>query len=131
MMSKVIAALQTFVAVGAIPAGIAFLTDPSGRGLGMTVELLQGSPFADFLVPGIVLLGIHGIGSLLGAAMSLWRVRFAGDGAVLLGSLLGGWMVVQIVLIGMQSPFQVLMVWTALAEVGLGLAFRQELGRKT
>ena len=129
MMSKVVAALQTFVAVGAIPAGILFLTDPSGGRLGMTVDLLEGSPFTSFLVPGIVLLGIHGIGSLLGAAMSFWRARFAGDGAVLLGSLLGGWMVVQIVLIGLQSPFQVLMTWTALAEVGFGLAYRQELGR--
>ncbi len=40
--------LQIFIGIGAVPAGIAMITDPSGSTLGMHVEMLINSPFSNF-----------------------------------------------------------------------------------
>ncbi len=63
--------LQLFISLGAIPAGISFLLDPSGKGLGMATDLLKNSPFINFFIPGLYLLSINGIGNLIGAIFLL------------------------------------------------------------
>jgi hypothetical protein len=88
--------LQIFIGIGAVPAGIAMITDPSGSSLGMPVEMLINSPFSDFFIPGIFLLAVNGIGSLLGGAASLLRYRYAGEIAVGLGTFLIIWIVAQV-----------------------------------
>lgn len=44
--------IQAFVAIGAIPAGYSMIVEPNGSGLGMTTEILAGSPFTNFFIPG-------------------------------------------------------------------------------
>ena len=74
--------LQTFIGIGAVPAGISMIFDPSGGSLGMSLDMLTNTPFSDFLIPGIFLLAINGIGSLIGGAASFLRYRLAGELAV-------------------------------------------------
>ncbi len=59
--------LQLFIGVGAVAGGLALVLDPSGESLGTPIELLEKTPFATFLVPGIVLFIVNGSGSLAGA----------------------------------------------------------------
>jgi hypothetical protein len=94
--------LQAFIGVGAVPAGIAMIYNPSGSVLGMTVEMLINSPFADFLIPGIFLLVINGIGSLIGALASFLRHRFAGKIAIGLGIFLILWIAIQVYWLGLH-----------------------------
>ena len=77
--------IQIFIGIGAVPAGIAMIVDPSGNKLGMSLEMLTNSPFSDFLIPGIFLLVVNGIGSLFGGIVSFLRYRFAGEIASGLG----------------------------------------------
>lgn len=65
--------LLAFVGIGALPAGLAFIVDPSGALLGLPADLLNSPIFPDFLVPGLFLFFVIGIGSLLAAAFLLWR----------------------------------------------------------
>jgi hypothetical protein len=51
--------LQAFIGVGAVPAGILMIINPSGSDMGMTVEMLVNSPFPNFLIPGIFLFSKH------------------------------------------------------------------------
>ncbi len=67
--------LQAFIGVGAVAGGLALVLDPSGATLGVPLELLEETPFATYLVPGIVLVAVNGLGSLAGAAMSFTRHR--------------------------------------------------------
>ena len=46
---------------GGIYGGFLLTDDPSGRSLQMPISALQGSPFRDFLIPGIILLFFNGI----------------------------------------------------------------------
>jgi hypothetical protein len=88
--------LQAFIGIGAVAGGLPMILDPSGSKLGMSLEMLEHSPFATFLVPGIVLLVVNGIGSLIGATASFKKYRRAGEIAIALGLFLIAWIVIQV-----------------------------------
>ena len=122
--------LQIFIGIGAVPAGIAMITDPSGRSLGMFVEMLKKSPFSDFLVPGIFLLAINGIGSLLGGLASFQRSRNAGKIAIGLGIFLVLWITVQVYWLGIHW-LHALYFSLGIAELGLGFILRKGPANKS
>src|SRR6185437_686003 len=51
--------------VGAIAGGAALVAAPDGSVMHFDPTILGGSPFRDFLVPGLILGGLFGIGSLV------------------------------------------------------------------
>jgi hypothetical protein len=57
--------LLGFLSLGAFYGGLALITSPDGSMFKMPVEMLSGSPFTDFLIPGIILLLTFGIFPLL------------------------------------------------------------------
>jgi hypothetical protein len=116
--------LQMFIGIGAVPAGIAMISDPSGRGLGMPLEMLANSPFSNFLIPGVFLLVVNGIGSLLGGIASFSRHRFAGEIAAGLGTFLMVWIAAQVWWMGVHW-LHVLYFVLGLVELTLGLKYRR------
>lgn len=97
----VLGVLQILIGIGAIPAGVSLITDPSGGSLGMTSEALAGSPFPNFLIPGIFLLLVNGVGSLTGAFLTFRRGRLAGLVGVGLGLFLILWIIIQVISLGL------------------------------
>jgi len=95
-MTVTLGILQAFIGIGAVVGGLWLALDPSGEGLGMPLELLEETPFATFLIPGIVLLVVNGLGSLAGAVASFARHRYAGHAAVALGAFLVAWILIQV-----------------------------------
>ena len=57
--------LLGLLGLGALGGGGLLAVAPSGRLLGMPVAMLAGSPFADFLVPGMVLFSVLGVAPCL------------------------------------------------------------------
>ena len=54
--------LLAFLGVSAIGGGGALIISPSGKLLGgLPLSILKNSPFADFLIPGIILFVVLGI----------------------------------------------------------------------
>lgn len=51
--------------VGGIYGGVVFLADPSGGLMGMSLSYLDGLPIHDYLLPGLWLLVVMGIGPLV------------------------------------------------------------------
>ena len=94
--------LQVFIGVGAVAGGLSLVLDPSGETLGTPIELLKNTPFTTFLVPGIVLLVVNGLGSLAGAVASFTSHRRAGAMAVALGAFLVLWISVQVYWMGLH-----------------------------
>jgi uncharacterized membrane protein len=99
--------------------------DPSGRALGVPLSFLEGSPFPDFLVPGIFLLVVNGVGSLIGAGFSFTRRRYAQETAIVLGAILVAWIVIQVILIRSFSWMHVLYFILGVIELGIGLYIRR------
>ena len=69
--------VQLFQAIGALGGGAALIASPSGRLMKMPSSNLAGSPFKDFLVPGIVLFVVLGVGPLVAAWALMRRPRSA------------------------------------------------------
>lgn len=60
-----------FLSVSAAFGGIVLVINPTGGLIGMPISLLRFSPFHDFLIPGLILGIVFGIGSLA-AILALW-----------------------------------------------------------
>lgn len=110
-----LATLEIIVGLGAVSAGVSMIVEPSGAGIGMSPELLAGSPFDDYLVPGLVLTSVNGLLGLVGAYGSLRRRRWAGPLGMALGLFLIAWIVVQVAWIGLE-------IWLQPAFLGVGVA---------
>ncbi len=96
----VLGVLQVFVGIGAIPAGVGLIADPSGVSMGMSLDWLAGSPFPNFLIPGLFLFAVNGLGSFAGALMTFRRRQYAGLVAIGLGGFLMAWITIQVIIIG-------------------------------
>lgn len=88
---------------------------------GVPLEWLDGTPFRDYTVPGIVLGTVVG-GSQLASAVALWRgtthARAIAGGAA---AILLGWIVTQLAMIGYVSFLQPLVLaWAVLTLVLAG-----------
>lgn len=66
-------ALQLLLGIGAVAGGSFMLINPSGELLGLGLELLDGSPFDDYLIPGLLLTLVLGVMPLLVACGLIWR----------------------------------------------------------
>lgn len=128
---NVLGILQVFIGIGAIPAGLSLITDPTGAGLGMPMDMLAGSPFPNFLIPGLVLLTVNGLGSLVGAVLTFRRQRFAPLVAIGLGIFLIGWIAVQLIMpnLGFHWLHPTYLI-LGIAEAALGWLFDPEAVRR-
>ncbi|MCD4734321.1 hypothetical protein K8R78_08820 [bacterium] len=125
-LSVVLGILQIFIGIGAVPAGLMMLLDPSGSSLGMPLSMLANTPFPNFLIPGIFLLMVNGIGSILGGLASFRRYRHADKIAVGLGVFLILWIVAQVWWMGIHW-LHIMYVTLGVVELTLGLLLRKHL----
>jgi hypothetical protein len=66
-------AIMAFLSIGGFIGGMSFVSDPTGAGLGAHVSWLDETPVHDFLLPGVFLLGVYGVLTLLLMAGLVWR----------------------------------------------------------
>jgi CDP-diglyceride synthetase len=111
-------ALEIFTAVGAIPVGLIFLGDPSGRSMQIPEEWIRNTVFGTFTIPGIYLLFVNGLAMLIAAALSLMRHRLAPWLTGVLGVGLVVWIAVQLVVMPEQMILQPIFM-----TIGFVLAF--------
>lgn len=116
----ILGSLQAFTAIGAIPAGIGYLMDTTGKGMGASPELLANSPLDSFLLPGLFLVLVNGIANIAGAWLSFKRNRYAGHAGLLLGTTLALWIIIQVAWISLSSVLQPLFLVVGLVNMFLG-----------
>jgi hypothetical protein len=92
--------LLGLLALGAIGGAAFLIAEPDGSAMQWDVAMLAGSPFSDFLVPGLLLGGIFGVGSLIVAVLGLRRARIAPFLAFAIGCAQMIWIVVELAIIG-------------------------------
>jgi hypothetical protein len=118
-------AIQTFIGLGALGGGFMLVRDPSGSTLELPMSLLEGSPFPDFIIPGMFLFAVNGVGSMIGAGLSFTRRRYAQEIAIVLGAILVAWIVIQVVIISSFHWLHVLYFILGVVELGIGLYIRR------
>jgi hypothetical protein len=125
-LAFVLGGLQVFIGFGGVAGGFGLASEPSGANLGFEVDLLSKSPFSDYLIPGLILLVVNGLGSLAGGVLSFLRNRYAGEIAAVLGAFLMIWIVVQVWWIGLTIWLQPLFFCFGAVELVLGLLLRRK-----
>lgn len=87
------------VSLYAIAVSYQFITDPSGESLNLSVELLDHSPFFDYLIPGIILLLTIGIPGVMVAIFVMKKVPFYPHLILIQGCILFSWILLQVILL--------------------------------
>lgn len=119
----VLVVLELNLGVGGLYGGWALLSDPRGAPLRMVPgEVLANSPFDTFLVPGLILFAVNGIFPLVVVLGEMLRMPWARWGHVAVGLGLTGWMLGQVVLVGLSTPFQLTYLVMGLVILALALA---------
>ncbi len=107
---RLLVGLLLFQGLSGLGGGIGLMMDPSGQALGLSMTLLEGSPFPDYLVPGLILFIVLGMAPMV-AARVVWEGRPGSWMAALaVGAALVIWITVQIRMVGYQArpPLQAL-----------------------
>jgi hypothetical protein len=125
----VLGALQVFIGVTAILGGFELVSDPSGAKIHVPQELLKNSPFTDYLIPGLVLLMVNGVGNVLAGIVTFLRNRNAGNLAIFFGVFLVLFISIEVLVVGLQNISQPLYFVLGGVELALGLKLSKSFKR--
>lgn len=98
-MRSLLFTLVSFIAVTSTLSGLLMISSPNGQVLNLSPELLHGTPFKDFVMPGILLIAIVGVVNLLAVLFNLGRHPRRYNWAMAGGIMISCWIVVQMILI--------------------------------
>jgi hypothetical protein len=90
--------LLFLLGVSALAGSYHLISDPSGQALQMPLELLNGTPFRNYLIPGVILLLTSGISSLIIALLTIKKAKKYSVWIVLQGVALLIWLSAELVL---------------------------------
>jgi len=126
-LANVLGILQLFIGLGAVGGGLGLVLEPSGTNLGIPLEILHHSPFSDFLIPGIVLLTVNGLGSISGSVLSFKLFKYAAEFALALGAFLVAWILIQVYWIHTFHWLHALYLSLGITELALGWLLRKAM----
>jgi hypothetical protein len=123
--AKATIALEVFLGVGALAGGSALMLGPRGEIIPLPVSMLRGSPFDTYLVPGLILFSVIGMGPLLAAVLVWLRHPLAPLAAFIVGVALLIWLAVEIAIVGYTNdpPIQLFYLLLGAATTVVGLAW--------
>jgi hypothetical protein len=91
--------LCLLVGLTAIGGGLSLVLYPDGSRTHLPLSLLSHSPFATYLVPGLLLTVVVGLGNTLAGIMALRAAPRSRAAALLAGAVLVGWIVSEMILL--------------------------------
>ena len=97
-MKTLLFVLIIFITITSTLSGILMIVDPTGGILRLPLTLLRGTPFKNFLIPGILLSLVGGV-NFLALFYNIQRHPKRYNWAIAGGSLISGWIIAQLVLI--------------------------------
>jgi hypothetical protein len=113
-MKTLLLILVSFIAITATLSGLLMITNPGGEIMSMPLSLLQGTPFKDFQIPGILLTVTVGGVNLAAVFYNVQRHNSRYNWAIAGGILISGWIIAQLILIQVVH-------WLHFIYLGIGL----------
>jgi len=98
IVKRLLVVLHVIVGVGGLAGGYNAIAHPMAP-MGASVELLKNSPFTDFLIPGLILFSIIGVGNLISAVLFLKKLPYQGYISSVFSWALVIWIIVQCMMI--------------------------------
>ena len=114
-MKTILFILVAFLALSTIVAALLLMSVPDGSLLSLTTDILKGSVFKDFVLPGLLLMIFVGVINLLALFYNLINHKLKYNLSIAGGAMILVWMVIQYSVI--QQAF-----WLDLVYVLVGLS---------
>jgi hypothetical protein len=105
--------LELSMGAMAVVCGLILASGQADRVLGMQQSVLVGTPFSNFMLPGLILAVAVGGSQLLAAWTELRDERWAGLAALGAGVVLMGWIIGEVLLLGWIIGEVLLLGWIA------------------
>lgn len=121
VIRTILAVLHIFVGFGAVAGGLDAILNPAAP-MGLAVESIPGFPFDSFLVPGIILFGLIGLGNLVASVPVFLKRRWLGYSSGAQGCVLMGWIIIQCYMLGSIIALHVIFFCIGAAVSCLALA---------
>lgn len=120
--------LHAFVGLGAVGGGMMAILNPQGPG-GMPTDALKNSPFSNYLIPGIILFAVIGLGNIISAFIILLKPRFHGYVSSIFSWALVIWIIAQCIMLNTVIYLHVIFFLIGLVEVVLSMIilFKQRM----
>lgn len=120
--------LHFFIGIGAMFGGLMAILNPEGPA-GMPTDALKNSPFSDFLIPGIILFTVIGLGNILCGILHLKKSKLQVYASGVAGGALMIWIVVQCIMLETVNFLHVLyfLLGTVQGLLAAVLLFRERL----
>jgi hypothetical protein len=112
--------LHGFVGIGAVAGGLAAITNPQSP-LGVPLDLLKDSPFSSYLIPGIILFSIIGLGNIVSAISTYFKWKYMEYISCIFSAALVIWIVVQCIMLSAVAFLHVLFFIIGLIQSGLAI----------
>jgi len=122
--------LQLFIGLGAVICGVLMIIQPDGSIIGLPLKMLYGSPFNNFLIPGILLFLVNGLGNVFSAILCFKQHALAGFSGILFGFGLIIWLFVQVNMIGGGHWLQYFYFILGVIELCCGILIREVVNEK-
>jgi hypothetical protein len=103
--------LEVVTGIAAVPVGWWFVSDPTGRSMQLPGGWIEATPFGSYLIPGLYLLAVNGLGMLALAGLTMARHWLAPWLTGTLGVGLIIWILVQLAVM----PETMFLQWIFLA----------------
>lgn len=84
--------IHFFVGIGAMAGGLGAVLNPDGP-MGMSTEVLKNGPFTDFLIPGLFLLLVLGVGNVVAGCFP--KPLLNSFTSLAMGGILALWIIIQ------------------------------------
>ncbi|NQT60782.1 MAG: hypothetical protein HQ557_17560 [Bacteroidetes bacterium] len=120
VVTRLLKILHGFVGIGAMAGGLGAILNPQSP-MGIPVEVLEASPFSDFLIPGIILFAVIGLGNLMTLLLIFLRPRSQGYCGGVMGSSLVIWIIVQCIMLWSVGFLHILFFFIGLMQGVLAL----------
>jgi hypothetical protein len=114
-MKTILFILVAFLALSTVVAALLLMSVPDGSLLSLTTDILKGSVFKDFVLPGLLLMIFVGVINLLALFYNLINHKLKYNLSIAGGAMILVWMVIQYSII--QQAF-----WLDLVYVLVGLS---------
>ncbi|MBN1181129.1 MAG: hypothetical protein JXB49_02505 [Bacteroidales bacterium] len=122
--------VEFFNGLSGLAGGYGLIADPSAASLGMEISWLEGTPFKNYLLPGIVLFTFNGLGNTIAAILSLMKNKYMNELAGFFGIGMMIWVASQVLWIGYKNFLQPLYFSTGLVQALLGIIIWNKMRSK-
>jgi hypothetical protein len=95
---RILFVLHAFVGICAFFGGLGTILNPKNP-FGVSIEPLKNSPFSDYLIPGIILFTVIGLGNIISAILFRFKLRLQAYISGVFSLVLIIWIIIQCIIL--------------------------------